>query len=223
MEETLIKSKARVQNHGEVFTPDWMVKKMLAEPSIKEKLQDLHATFLEPSAGEGAFLIEILSQKLDHVDQISSKSSWVNNALWALMSIYGIELLQDNLHIARSKMLDIVGKRYEQFLGKKLSKRTDFYRAAKFLIHTNVVQGNTLTYKNNIGDLIMFSDWTPIDSKHVKREVFTYKSLFDGSNSTEPLDEQLDLFSLNDNPEPKQNTYAICLVTKIYKEEKENE
>ncbi|WP_288646156.1 hypothetical protein [uncultured Pediococcus sp.] len=65
----LIKSKDRVQDHGEVFTPKWMVKKMLSEPSIQEKLHDLHATFFEPSAGEAAFLKEILHQKLDYVDQ----------------------------------------------------------------------------------------------------------------------------------------------------------
>lgn len=45
----LIKSKERVQKHGEVFTPDWMVKKMLSYPEIQEKLQDIHATFLEIS------------------------------------------------------------------------------------------------------------------------------------------------------------------------------
>lgn len=43
----LIKSKERVQKHGEVFTPDWMVKKMLSYPEIQENLQDMHATFLE--------------------------------------------------------------------------------------------------------------------------------------------------------------------------------
>ena len=60
----LIKSKERVQNHGEVFTPKWMVQKMLAEPAIQEKIKDIHATFLEPSAGEGAFLVEIIHQRL---------------------------------------------------------------------------------------------------------------------------------------------------------------
>lgn len=86
----LIKSKERVQHHGEVFTPKWMVEKMLSEPTIQEKLNDLHATFLEPSAGEGAFLKEILHQKLNYVDEISNKTNWKENALWALMSIYGI-------------------------------------------------------------------------------------------------------------------------------------
>ena len=118
-EGDLIKSKDRVQHHGEVFTPKWMVKKMLSEPSIQEKLHDLHATFFEPSAGEGAFLKEILHQKLDYVDQISNKSSWKNNALWALMSIYAIELLEDNLVKAKRTMLDVFINHYKAFMQKR--------------------------------------------------------------------------------------------------------
>lgn len=217
MTENLIKSKARVQHHGEVFTPNWMVKKMLAEPSIKAKLNDLHATFLEPSAGEGAFLVEILNQKLDYVDKISSKTNWTVNALWALMSVYGIELLQDNLIVARSRMIEVVAKHYKKFLGKDLSHRTDFYRATNFVIKTNIVQGNSLTYKNHAKQLIQFSNWQPVDSKQVKRDTFTFKSMFDGSNDGQ-IDEQLDLFNLD---EPVQAIeYAICPVTKIYKEKK---
>lgn len=48
----LIKSKSRVQKHGEVFTPDWMVKMMLSEPAIQAKLKDIRATFFEPSVGK---------------------------------------------------------------------------------------------------------------------------------------------------------------------------
>lgn len=116
----LIKSKERVQHHGEVFTPKWMVKKMLSEPSIQEKLHNLHATFFEPSAGEGAFLKEILQQKLDHVDQTSDKSTWERNALWALMSIYAIELLEDNLIKAKQAMMDVFINCYQAFMKKKI-------------------------------------------------------------------------------------------------------
>src|SRR5699024_12420167 len=73
-ENRLIKNKGRVQQHGEVFTPNWMVKKMLSEPEIQLKLQDVQATFLEPSVGEGAFLKEILHQKLGYIDDTSNKS-----------------------------------------------------------------------------------------------------------------------------------------------------
>ena len=56
-EPHLIKSKLRVQKHGEVFTPQWVVDKMLSIPGIKEKAENIFATFLEPSAGEGEFHI----------------------------------------------------------------------------------------------------------------------------------------------------------------------
>ena len=62
--EVIIKSKKRVQKHGEVFTPQRIVKMMLDQPGIKEACESLTATFLEPSAGEGAFLVEILTRKL---------------------------------------------------------------------------------------------------------------------------------------------------------------
>jgi len=66
-EPLLMKSKLRVQKHGEVFTPQWMVDKMLSIPGIKEKAEDIFATFLEPSAGEGAFLLAIENMKLQFV------------------------------------------------------------------------------------------------------------------------------------------------------------
>lgn len=214
----LIKSKDRVQHHGEVFTPKWMVEKMLAEPSIQEKIYDLHATFLEPSAGEGAFLKEILHQKLNYVDQISNKTSWKNNALWALMSIYGIELLTDNLTKARGAMLEILVNHYQAFYQKKLGQNTDLYKSAKLVIQTNIVQGNTLTYKNKLDQLIEFSKWEP-EGKLVKRETFTYKSLFNNGDidDVNASERQLSLF---DELDDEKSEYAACEVTKVYKEEK---
>ena len=96
-EARLIKSRERVQKHGEVFTPLWMVRLMLSNPPIQEKLRDVHTTFLEPAAGEGAFLTEILRQKLEHINadtQHTRGANWKYQTLWALMSIYGIELLE---------------------------------------------------------------------------------------------------------------------------------
>jgi len=70
-----MKSKHRVQKHGEVFTPQWVVDKMIAIPGIKEKTEDLFATFLEPSAGEGAFLLAIEDIKLRFVTENHSGDS----------------------------------------------------------------------------------------------------------------------------------------------------
>ena len=214
-DDNLIKSKDRVQHHGEVFTPKWMVQKMLAEPAIQEKLHDLHATFFEPSAGEGAFLKEILHQKLSYVDQISNKATWKNNALWALMSIYAIELLEDNLIRARQAMMDIFVNHYQAFMQKKLSSNTDVYKSAKFIIKVNIVQGNTLTFKNSKDRLIEFKEWIPSGNK-VTQNTFTYKSLFnnDDIDDIDANEGQLSLFSdLEDTESQKRKPTQL---TKVY-------
>lgn len=212
----LIKSKDRVQHHGEVFTPKWMVKKMLAEPAIQEKLHDLHATFFEPSAGEGAFLKEILHQKLGYVDQISNKTTWRNNALWALMSIYGIELLQDNLMKAKRAMMDVFINHYQAFMQKELSSNTDLYKSAKYVIDVNVVQGNTLTYRNERNKLIEFNEWIPLGEK-VSRSVFTYKSLFN-NDDIDDVDANEGQLSLFDDFEDTSSNNEPIQITKIYEE-----
>src|SRR5699024_5563642 len=104
----LIKSKSRVRKHGEVFTTDWMGEKMLSVPAIQEKIKDIRATFFEPSVGEGAFVTERLHQKLNHLDEISNKSNSIENALWVVASIYGIELLTDNLIIAKQNLVEVL-------------------------------------------------------------------------------------------------------------------
>lgn len=214
----LIKSKDRVQHHGEVFTPKWMVKKMLSEPSIQEKLHDLHATFFEPSAGEGAFLKEILHQKLEYVDHISNKTTWKDNALIALMSIYAIELLKDNLIRARQAMMDIFVNHYQAFMQRKLSSNTDVYKSAKFIINVNIVQGNTLTYKNSENKLIRFSKWILYGGK-VKRTPFTYKSLFNNGDidDVDANEGQLSLFDRIEDTD-KEDAELVKL-TKVYEEQ----
>ncbi|MCF2624517.1 methylase [Ligilactobacillus salivarius] len=183
-EKRLVKSKNRVQKYGEVFTPDWIVKKMLSEPSIQNKLHDIHATFLEPSVGEGAFVTEILHQKLTYVDEISNKSDWVENALWVVASIYGIELLDDNLIIAKQNLVEVLSQHYQNFYQKKLSKNTDLYKSARYIIDNNIVQGNTLKYTTNSGDLIIFSEWIKRGDKVSQRQ-FTFKSLIESDNSNQ--------------------------------------
>ena len=72
--ERLIKSSDRVKSLGEVFTPKNIVKQMLDQPEVMEKVNDLTATILEPSAGEGAFLVEVLRRKMKVA---LSQSKWL--------------------------------------------------------------------------------------------------------------------------------------------------
>ena len=88
MSEGLIKSKKRVQQHGEVFTPAWMVKKMLDTPGIKEACENIYATFLEPAAGDGNFLLAILERKLKAVTEQYDKRNWKTKALVASLNLW---------------------------------------------------------------------------------------------------------------------------------------
>jgi len=222
----LIKSKHRVQKHGEVFTPQWVVDKMIAIPGIKEKTEDVFATFLEPSAGEGAFLLAIEDIKLRFVTDNHGGDVWNMYALWALSSIYGIEFLEDNLAAARQNMLELFLDYYDAIQGAPLSKRSDLYKSARTIIWANVVQGDTLTHKNNCGEEIVFSRWNSVEGSpgQVRRTTFLYSSLF-GDDDISKSGVQLSLFDkMGANGEPEgnwQECFAIIDIELVWKEEKD--
>lgn len=158
--EQLIKSKKRVKIHGEVFTPSWMVQEMLNAPGIKESCENISTTFLEPSAGDGNFLQAILERKLRAVVNQYNEKNWKTKSLIALSSIYGIEFLEDNLEVARSRMFLYYLDWYEQTFGNKLTSKNDIYKSAHYLIYKNIVRGNTLTQKHPVTEeYIRFNEW----------------------------------------------------------------
>ena len=181
MNEKIIKSKQRVQKHGEVFTPSWMVQKMLDTPGIKKATEDIYKTFLEPSAGDGNFLEAILERKLSAVTKNYDKRNWKTKSLFALSSIYGIEFLEDNLEVARSRMFLHYLDWYEDSFGVRLSSKTDIYKSAHYLIKKNVVRGNTLTKRHpDSNELIMFSEWKRVKGHPslVEEKRFAFAELF---------------------------------------------
>lgn len=199
MEENIIKSKERVQKHGEVFTPSWMVQKMLDSPGIREKTEDIYATFLEPSAGDGNFLAAILEKKLSAVTRNYDKKNWKTKSLFALSSIYGIEYLEDNLEVARARMFLCYLDWYEDSFGERLSSNTDIYKSAHYLIKKNIVRGNTLTKRHpDSNELIMFSEWKRVKGypSLVEEKRFAFAELFgeniDGEDKV--VEGQLSLF-----------------------------
>lgn len=232
---TLIKSKHRVQKHGEVFTPQWVIDKMISIPGIKEKTEDIFATFLEPSAGEGAFLLAIEDMKLRFVMDNYSEDTWNRYALWALSSIYGIELLEDNLAVARQNMLELFLKYYETVHNVQMSEQSNLYKSARTIIWANVVQGDTLTHKNLLGEYITFSHWdrVPNSPYKVQRIPFTYSSLFYNDKykssgvqlSLFETAEQLDIFeTINDGPKvgSQSQPYAVVDIEQVWRGEIEN-
>jgi len=231
----LMKSKHRVQKHGEVFTPQWVIDKMIAIPGIKEKTEDVYATFLEPSAGEGAFLLAIEDIKLRFITDNYSIDTWDHYALWALSSIYGIEFLEDNLAVAKQNMLELFINYYETIHNAQMSEQSNLYKSARTIIWENVVQGDTLTHKNLLGECITFSHWERVPDTlcKVQRTPFTYSSLLtddrqENSGAQTSLfetEEQLGNFTMiNSDKEvpPQPHRYAIVDIEQVWKEEKEN-
>ena len=103
---SLVKSKQRVADHGEVFTPAWMVEAML--DLVKDESERIDSRFLEPACGSGNFIVQILKHKLAAVELKFGKSDFERQhyALLGLMCIYGIELLVDNIAECRANVLD---------------------------------------------------------------------------------------------------------------------
>lgn len=214
--EKIINDRRRVQNHGEVFTPKRIVNEMLDLPGIREACENLNATFLEPAAGEGTFLVEILNRKLQMVaknygDDITR---YENYSLLALSTLYGIELLEDNAQKCVMNIFQVYHEAYHQQamdLDEKVSD--EVLDSAKLIISKNIVQGNFLTKLSVSGYPILFNEWKPInfcqDTKTivVKRTEHTLENIFSGIDKNDtafPVHpsklEQLDLFDLI-NPE----------------------
>ena len=223
-EPLLIKSKQRVQKHGEVFTPRWVVEKMIAIPGIKEKTEDVFATFLEPSAGEGAFLLAIENAKLQHACRNYSKESWGAYALWALTSIYGIEFLEDNLNVVRRGMLDLFAAFCETVYGRPISEETDLFKSARTIILANIVQGDALTKKNRWGEEITFSCWSqvPGTERMVERTAFTYSSLLAESRDKAPCPQGSLFGVLEQQSGEAAPAYAMADIEQVWREEREN-
>lgn len=200
-----MKSRHRVKTYGEVFTPRHMVDKML--DLVRDELEIgpdfVDKTFLEPAAGGGNFLVAILRRKLHAIEKRFPTEELLDESLFALASIYGIEFLEDNHQDAKTTMLaGFLG--FHQAHGTPCGPETDLHRAAEFLIDTNIVRGNTLTSQTPQGRDIQFSWWHRIDGKPgmVQRDPFTLASLRE--------DNAFD-FTVYDS-------YKICRIDKVYEE-----
>lgn len=162
----LIKSKQRVADHGEVFTPPWLVEKML--DLVKGETERIDSRFLEPACGSGNFLVPILQRKLAAVEAKYGKIAFEKHhyALVALASLYGIELLADNIAECRANMLDI----FAQYLG--LTDDDDLYRSASHFLSTNLIQGDAMTMKDADGGPITVVEWSYIGKGKFNRRDF---------------------------------------------------
>jgi len=172
---SLIKSKERVADHGEVFTPPWMVEAML--DLVKGETERIDSRFLEPACGDGNFLVQILRRKLAAVELKYGKSDFEKRhyALLALMCLYGIELLTDNIADCRTNLLEI----FAEYLN--LAPSDDLYRAAFYVLSQNLVHGDALTMRAQGNMSITFAEWGYLGKGRFQRRDFRYDILTQSS------------------------------------------
>lgn len=169
--EKLVKSKNRVADHGEVFTPSHIVEEMLN--LVKDESERVDSRFLEPACGEGAFLKEVLCRKLCTVETKYGKNEFERRhyALLGLMCIYGIELLEDNARLCRENLANI----FSDFIG---SADADVWNnAASTVLNVNIIQADALTMKTPTGEPIVFPEWGYLGKGKFQRRDFKYDRL----------------------------------------------
>ena len=172
---SLVKSKQRVADHGEVFTPTWMVEAML--DLVKDETERIDSRFLEPACGNGNFLVKILRRKIAAVELKYGKSDFERRqyALLALMCIYGIELLTDNIDECRTNLLAIFAENLN------LTPSEDLYRAAFYILSQNLVHGDALTMRAHSNLPITFAEWGYLGKGRFQRRDFRYDTLTQSS------------------------------------------
>lgn len=181
-----IKSKERVREHGEVFTAEREVKAMC--DLVKDETERIDSRFLEPACGDGNFLAEILTRKLAVVRKKYGKSplDYEKNAVLAASSIYGVDILQDNVTACRARMFDIWNREYTAVCKKECDDQTR--EAVRFILSHNIVCGNALTLKcvdengNDTDEPIIFSEWAFITGSMLQRSDYTFAELLEDDN-----------------------------------------
>ena len=182
----LVRSRQRVADHGEVFTPAWLVEDMLN--LVGTESDRIDARFLEPACGSGNFLVPVLRRKLAtvHLEYANSDFEKRHHALLSLMCIYGIELLADNAAECRTNLLDTLF----EYLGKSVSD--EWFRAAQIVVEANVVQGDALAMTTAEGEALTFPEWGYLGKGKFQRRDFRYEALTGRSSISGTLFELLE-------------------------------
>lgn len=181
-ENKQIKSKKRVADHGEVFTSSSEVNNML--DLVYHEAERIESRFLEPACGTGNFLIEIYTRKLQVVEKKYKKSQidFEKYAFLSASSIYGIDLMPDNIAECKQRLLGKFEEVYKN-LYKKKCKRA-FIDVINYILSKNLLVGDALTLLKDSGDPIIFPEWNFVRGSMIKRRDYIYKELIKEEDDT---------------------------------------
>ncbi len=185
-----VKSKQRVADHGEVFTNEREVNAML--DLVKQETERIDSRFLEPACGNGNFLVEILRRKLKVVSRRYKKNQldYERYAVIAISSVYGIDLLLDNVEECRNRLFNIFQEQYQKQFKDQI--KADCLESVKFILNKNIIQGDALTLKKvESKDPIVFAEWSAVNGSMIKRRDFRLDNLLKAENSKKDLENSL--------------------------------
>jgi hypothetical protein len=177
MEAAQVRTKKRVADHGEVLTGQREVNAML--DLVKHETERIDSRFLEPACGDGNFLTAILERKLVVAEKRYGKSQldFERYAVLAVSSIYGIEILPDNVRDCRRRLLEVFETSYTRLF--KATWKDKCREAVRFILERNIIWGDASTLKT-VGEKpghIVFSEWSPVNGSMLKRRDFTFSEL----------------------------------------------
>ncbi len=169
-------SKKRVADHGEVYTSKRKVNAMLY--LVKQETKRIDSRFLEPACGTGNFLVEILRRKLNAVSEgyCENQIDFEKYAVVAISSIYGIDILEDNVLTCRNRLYYLFEEIYKEMY--QIKAKEECFKTVRFLLQKNIIHGNALDLKT-VGckrEPIVFSEWSAIKNS-LKRRDYTYEEL----------------------------------------------
>ncbi len=179
MTEKQVISRKRVADHGEVLTGKREVNAML--DLVKQETERIESRFLEPACGTGNFLAEVLERKLGVVETRyrKSRTEYERYAVLAVSSVYGIDILQDNVIECRRRLLEIVDRRFRDIF--RDAPKEEFLNAVEYILSQNIIQGDALTLKT-VGEKhqpIVFPEWSPVNGNMLKRRDFAFQELLE--------------------------------------------
>lgn len=174
------KSKKRIHDHGEVFTHEKEVNAML--DLVSRETSRIDSRFLEPACGTGNFLIEILRRKLEIVKLRYRKSQfeYEKYAIIAISSIYGVDLLDDNVNECEERLYELFDYEYTRLYKNKC--KASCRNSVKFILSKNIILGDALTLKTpDETKPIVFSEWNIAKDNLVKRRDYTLANLLENA------------------------------------------
>ena len=188
VQQNLTKSKQRVADYGEVYTAPREVNAML--DLVKQETERIESRFLEPACGNGNFLIEVLSRKLACIAArySASRLEYERYAVSAIASLYGIDILEDNILECRSRLYNYFSAQYIGHFG--LFQTDELPATVKYILNRNIIHGDALSLQT-VGEPprpIIFSEWTLFKAGMVKRRDFSFfELLYQSENNAMPL------------------------------------